>query len=148
MIMFPLNEESESLHQMLAQCGNVTKMVGTGYKLELDRNEFAITRPNDVTSLLTQTTVCDVLILYGRYDMEISQDVLSLLRMIGASSGFPTILFGVMGLESLPAAKRMQARRLLQTKFEQEQVLPIDKFKTYPMDNEQDLGQGPIFSTS
>ena len=69
MIMFPLNDESESLHQMLAQCGNVTKMVGTGYKLELDRNEFAITRPNDVTSLLTQTTVCDVLILYGRYDM-------------------------------------------------------------------------------
>ena len=57
-------------------------MVGTGYKLELDRNEFAITRPNDVTSLLTQTTVCDVLILYGRYDMVKGSTNLLLIRLI------------------------------------------------------------------
>ena len=101
---------------MLADCGKVTQMVGTGYKVELDKAQFAITRPNDVTSLLAQTTVCDVMILYGHYDCQISDHVISLLKMIGASSGFPSILFGVLGLDELPAAKRMQARRLLQAK--------------------------------
>ena len=59
--------------------------------------------------------------------------------MIGASSGFPSILFGVTGLQELPSAKRMQARRLLQNKFEAANVLPVDKFKTYPMDTEEDM---------
>jgi len=139
MIMFPLNQESAHLHQMMGECGTVSKMVGTGYKVELDKAEYAVTRPNDVTSLLAQTTVCDVLLLYGRYDMDISDHVVSLLKMIGASSGFPTILFGVLGLDALPAAKRMQARRQLQTRFEATNILPIDKFKTYPMDTESDL---------
>ena len=45
--------------------------------------DYTVTRPNDVTSLLSQTLVCDVLVLYGRYDLDITEESVNLLRMIG-----------------------------------------------------------------
>lgn len=138
MILFPLNQESEKIHDILGDVGHVTKLVGTGYRLEFDKNEYSITRPNEVSSLLTQAVACDVMVLYGRYDMEISADSVELLRMIGQGPGFPTILFGVTGLEELPPSKRMAARRSLQTKFESQNLIPSDKFKTYPFDTSDD----------
>ena len=118
--------------------GHVTSLVGTGYRLEFDKSEYSITRPNEVSSLLTQAVACDVMVLYGRYDLDIGADSIELLRMIGQGPGYPTILFGVTGLAELPPAKRMAARRSLQTKFEALQLIPSDKFKTYPLDTPDD----------
>ena len=98
--------------------------MGTGYRLEFDKSEYSITRPNDLSSLLTQAVACDVLILYGRYDIDISDNSLALLRMIAQGPGFPTILFGVTGLDELPPAKRMAARRRLQSNFEAHNIIP------------------------
>ena len=132
------NPKKEKIHDILGDVGHVTQLVGTGYRLEFDKNEYSITRPNEVSSLLTQAVACDVMVLYGRYDMDIGPDSVELLRMIGQGPGFPTILFGVTGLEELPPAKRMAARRSLQAKFEGHNLIPSDKFKTYPFDTSDD----------
>lgn len=137
-ILFPLNQESEKIHDILGDVGRISPLVGTGYRLEFDKSEYSITRPNDSSSLLTQAIACDVLILYGRYDIDISDNSLALLRMIGQGPGFPTILFGVTGLDELPPAKRMAARRRLQSNFEAHNIIPSDKFKTYPLDTSDD----------
>ena len=71
--------------------------------------------------------------------MEISDEAVQLLRMLGQGPGWPSVLFGVTGLEGIAPAKRMQARRMLQAKFEALNLFPVDKFKTYPIDSSEDV---------
>merc|ERR1711990_751220 len=74
MILFPLNHETDEIHSKIGEIGEKNDLVGTGYKINFEKNEFCVTWPNDVSSLLVQALVCDVIILYGRYDLEISDE--------------------------------------------------------------------------
>ena len=65
LIFFPLGngDEMEEVHFNLEQCGKVTPMVGSGYRIHFEKHQIAITRPNDITSLITQAQVRPVIYL-------------------------------------------------------------------------------------
>ena len=59
-VFFPLGgnpEKMEQIHANLNCCGDASVTVGSGYKIKLGKDLFAITRPNDITSLLVQAQV-------------------------------------------------------------------------------------------
>ena len=60
MLFFPLGNHVagiEQVHHRLSECGDTTPMIGSGYRLNFEKHQFSITRPNEISSLLTQSMV-------------------------------------------------------------------------------------------
>lgn len=47
----------ELVHANIGSCGQTSATIGSGYKLKYEKSEFAITRPNEISSLLIQAQV-------------------------------------------------------------------------------------------
>ncbi|CBY41183.1 unnamed protein product, partial [Oikopleura dioica] len=137
LIFFPLGDDTNAMeitHANLQCSGACEQTVGGSYQLALDRKKFNITRPNDISSLLVQSQVCDALVLTMRYSDDFLRENIKLLEMLAHGVGLPQVFLAIQGLSEIPAAKVMAARNEVSKRFKDLNVIPCDKMKTFPVD--------------
>lgn len=137
LIFFPLGDDTNAMeitHANLQCSGACEQTVGGSYQLALDRKKFNITRPNDISSLLVQSQVCDALVLTMRYSDDFLRENIKLLEMLAHGVGLPQVFLAIQGLSEIPAAKVMAARNEVLKRFKDLNVIPCDKMKTFPVD--------------
>lgn len=83
------------------------------------------------------TQVCDVIIFCCDVAGDLDDEAIELLRQLKLGCGFSSVLLGVQGLLSLPAAKRMAARNEIGKKVEKLNLIG-EKLKAYSFDCPED----------